>query len=99
MKQTKKNHGVKCLDILRQLAKSYPEIAVMEHITRATADYSETCLADKEFSFALTKYKVSLDLEMEIHPSSKQDSELDKIIREGMNLDTILDEEGEEDDY
>ena len=50
-------------------------------------------ITDKELAFALEKYKAKLDMDI----PHTDDSELENIIREGMDLDNILKEDdGEE---
>jgi len=51
-------------------------------------------ITDKELAFALEKYKAKLDMDI----PHTDDSELENIIREGMDLDNILKEE-EDGDY
>jgi len=49
-------------------------------------------MTDKELAFAMDKYKTKLDMDI----PHTDESELDKIIKEGMDLDNILKEEDED---
>jgi hypothetical protein len=66
------------------------------HISTVLDEYGDVWgMTDKELAFALTKYKSQLDLDIP-HPD---DSEIDKILKEGMDLDNILKEEEDNGDY
>jgi hypothetical protein len=60
------------------------------HLSTALADYGDFWgISDKELLFALTKYKSQLDMDF----PHTYESEIDTIIKEAQNLDTILKEE------
>ena len=93
---SKKNHYNDALDTLKELHKSYPTYNLGRHLSTALADYGDTWgLSDKELAFALNKYKSELDMDVP-HPD---ESEIDKIIKDGMDLDNILKEEEDYGDY
>lgn len=50
-------------------------------------------MTDREFVFALEKYKLQLEMDV---PNAE---DIDEIIRQGMNLDTILKEEDNGEEY
>lgn len=78
---------------LKELHKLYPSQNLGRHLDAAFADYPSLFgVTDREILFALQRYQATL----EIDPIAS-DAEIEKIIREGSNLDTILDEE--EDDF
>jgi len=78
------------LNLLKEINSSYPKQSIAQHIAIATADYPNiSILTDGEFLFALNKYKAEKDIDY----SSSHSGELDRIIKEGMSLDTILDED------
>ncbi len=52
-------------------------------------------MTDKELLFALQKYKTELELDAP-RPS---DEEIDEIIKDGLNLSSILDQEDNGEDY
>ena len=59
------------------------------HLSTALADYGDFWgISDKELLFALSKYKSQLDMDF-----PHVEEEIDIIIKEGQNLDTILKEE------
>ncbi len=64
------------------------------HIATALDEYGDVWgLSDREILFALEKYKSELDMDV----PHTDDSEIDQIIKEGMNLENILKEEDGED--
>lgn len=94
-KKSPKEITKECLSILRELSNSYPAQSLCQHIFIATSDYpSPDFLTDKEFLFSLNKYKTEKDLDY----SSSHEGEMDKIIREGQDLLSLM-QDGEEDDY
>jgi hypothetical protein len=52
-------------------------------------------LTDKEFLYALVKYKNELEMDV----PHTDDTEIDQIIREGMDLDNLFKEEEDNGDY
>jgi len=92
----KKNYYNESLLILQELHKSFPSYNMGRHISTVLDEYGDVWgMTDKELAFALTKYKSQLDLDIP-HPD---DSEIDKILKEGMDLDNILKEEEDNGDY
>jgi hypothetical protein len=80
----------KLISLLTELHKSYPYYGAGRHLATILADYGDIWgMTDKEMVFALEKYK--LQLEMDVPHAG--DSDIDEIIKQGMNLDTILKEE------
>jgi hypothetical protein len=64
------------------------------HIATALDEYGDVWgLSDREILFALEKYKSELDMDV----PHTDESEIDQIIKEGMNLENILKEEDGED--
>jgi hypothetical protein len=91
---SKKTHYQKALQTLQELNKSFPTYNLGRHLSTALSDYGDIWgLTDKELAFALDKYKTELEMDVP-HTDEK---ELDKIIKEGMDLDNILKEDEEED--
>jgi hypothetical protein len=90
----KPNEYYRVLALFQQLHMSYPNYNMGRHIATALAEYGDVWgLDDKELLFALEKYKAELDLDV---PHS-DDDEIEKIIREGMDLENILKEDDVED--
>lgn len=80
----------KLISLFTELHKAYPHYGIGRHLSTALADYGDTWgMTDKELVFALDKYK--LQLEMDVPHAG--DSEIDEIIRQGLDLDSILKEE------
>jgi hypothetical protein len=80
--------------LLQQLHISYPEYNMGRHIATALDGYGDVWgLTDREILFALEKYKAELDMDV----PHTDESELDQIIKDGMNLENILKEEDGED--
>ena len=78
------------LKLLQELQKSYPTYNIGRHIATALSDYGDFWgISDKEFLFALKKYKTQLDMDV----PHLDDTEIDVIIKEAMDLDNILKEE------
>ena len=64
------------------------------HIATALDEYGDVWgLSDRELLFALEKYKAELDMDI----PHTDESEIDQIIKDGMNLENILKEEDGED--
>lgn len=82
------------VQLLQQLHAAYPTYNLGRHIATALDGYGDVWgLSDKEILFALEKYKSQLDLDI----PHTDESEIEQIIKEGMNLENILKEEDGED--
>lgn len=76
------------IQILHDLKKEYPNNTLGQHIATALGDYGDIWgITDKEFVFALEKYKA----EMEMNIIS--DVEVDRIMKDAQNLDKLFQEE------
>lgn len=95
MAKQQKSAYEKILKTFHDLKKKHPSFRMGQHFSTALAEYGEVWgMTDKEFLFALEKYQ--MELEYDIAP----DKDLDTIIEEGKNLDTLFNkEEEEEEDY
>ena len=90
----KSNDYYKVLALLQQLQISYPNYNMGKHISTALDEYGDVWgLTDRELLFAFEKYKAELDMDV----PHTDESELDQIIKDGMNLENILKEEDGED--
>jgi hypothetical protein len=86
----------KLVSLLTELHKSYPHYGVGRHLSTALSDYGDIWgMTDKELAFALEKYKLQLEMDV---PHS-EDSDIDEIIRQGLDLDSILKEEEDGEEY
>jgi len=81
------------IHLLQELKKEYPHNTLGQHMASALADYGNIWgMTDKEFLFALEKYRTEMELNI------VSDAEVDKIVKDAQNLDTLFQEE-EDDGY
>lgn len=93
---SKKNNYQQALHTLQELHKDFPTYNLGRHLATALSDYGDIWgMTDKELAYALDKYKAELEMDV----PHTDESELDRIIKEGMDLDNILKEEEEDGDY
>ena len=86
----KSTHYNQVIHILNELNKSYPTYNVGRHLSTALDGYGDVWgMTNKELVFALTKYKTQLDADI----PHNDESDIDDIIKQGMDLDNILKEE------
>lgn len=79
-----------CIKVLKELHTEHPNYTLSMHIGTALADYRDIWgISDKEMLFALDKYKAELD--SNIVP----ETEVERIIEEGKNLDKLFTEDDE----
>lgn len=83
------------LDVLIELKEAFPSYNMGRHLDTALNEYKDIWgMTDKEMLYALNRYKSQLTLDIP-HPD---DSEIDKIVKDAMNLHTILQEDEEDED-
>lgn len=93
MKKRANSEYKSVIDLLMELHKAHPSYSVSRHIATALDGYRDVWgVSDKELLFALQKYKTELEL-LNVHTPIASDEEVDKIIKEGMSLHTLLDED------
>lgn len=93
----KPNYHKQIVSLLEDLHKTYPEYNMGRHLSTALDGYGEVWgLSDKEFVFLLDKYKTRMELDI---PHIADNEELDQILREGMDLDSLFKEEEDGDSY
>ena len=86
----KPNYYNKVLHILQELHIDYPQYNMGRHLSTVLDECGNIWgMTDKELAFALTRYKGQLEMDVQ----HVDDSELDDIIKQGMDLDNILKEE------
>lgn len=91
MKKNKTNYYKEIIDILKELKSQYPSYSLGKHISTALDDYGDIWgLSDKELHFAFTKYKAQMQMDV---PHESSEDELDRIIKDGMNLSLDTDED------
>lgn len=82
--------------LLQELHTSYPHYNMGRHLATALDGYGDVWgLTDKELLFALDKYKAQLDMDVP-HVDEK---EIDEIVREASDLQNILKEEEDGEEY
>lgn len=91
---SKKSYYSQAIHTLQELHKEFPTYNLGRHFSTALEEYGDIWgMTDKEFAYALDKYKTQLEMDI---PHS-DDSELEKIIKDGMDLDNLF--RNEEEDY
>ena len=79
--------------MLESLHKAHPTYNIGRHISTALDGYNDVWgVTDKEFLFALEKYELALNMDID-HIDQE---EIEKIIKDGMNLERTLFEEEED---
>lgn len=91
-----RNHYNQVIHTLQELHKSFPTYNMGRHLATVLDEYGDVWgMTDKELAYALYKYRSQIEMDV----PHTDDSELDKIIKEGMDLDNILKEEDTDGDY
>lgn len=93
MKKVKPNYYKDIIKELQSLKQKHPSYSMGRHISTIIEEYSDVWgMTDKEFLFALTKYKATLEMDV------PHDENTEDIIKEGLNLSisSILDDENYE---
>lgn len=89
---SRQNYYRKILHVLESLNKAHPTYNIGRHISTALDGYDDVWgVTDKEFLFALEKYELALNIDVD-HIDQE---EIEKIIKDGMNLERTLFEEEE----
>lgn len=89
----KQNHYKLALELLSKLHNAYPSFGLGRHLSTALSDYGDFWgITDKELLFALQKYEAELALDQQ---NIADEEYVNQIVKEGMDLDTILNEEEE----
>lgn len=79
------------ISLLQELHKEYPEYNMGKHISTAFDDCGDLWgMTDNEMFAALDKYRTQLNMDVK-RPS--ETAEIDRIIKEGLDLENILKEE------
>ena len=86
------NYYRQIIQTLVRLQKAYPTYNIGRHISTALDEYSDVWgVSDKEFLYAIQKYEIELNID----GPHIDDEEIEKIIKDGMNLDSMFEEEEE----
>jgi hypothetical protein len=92
----KTNHYNQIVKLLQQLHNAYPNYNMGRHISTALFDYGDFWgITDNELFYALNKYKTQLEMDV----PHTDDKEIDDIIAQAMDLDNILKDEDNGDNY
>jgi len=84
------NYYRQIIRTLQRLEKSHPTYNIGRHLSTALYEYSDLWgVSDKELLYALEKYEIELNID---YPHEDEE-ELKKIIKGGMNLERMFDEE------
>lgn len=82
------------IKLLTDLKKDYPTATMGQHISTALGEYGDLWgVTDREFVFALEKYKTELEFNV------VSDQEVDKIVKDAQDLTKLFQEEEDQDDY
>lgn len=85
----KRNYYKGIINLLLELHKDHPKYEMGKHFSMALSEYKDPwSLSDQELLSLLKKYRDELSQDS----SDITEDYIDQIIREGMDLDTILDE-------
>jgi len=89
----KPNYYTQIINILSELHKAFPSYNLGKHLATAFDGEGDVWgMSDKEMVYVLTKYKTELELD---GPHSN-DQEIEEIIKQGMNINSLLLEEDED---
>lgn len=92
MKKKKEDIFPEIISALKEIKSLYPNTNICKHLSVVVDDYGDLWgVSDKEFLFALIKYKAQL--QMDVPHERTDEEELKKIIKDGMNLSLTPDED------
>lgn len=84
------NYYNKVLHILQELHTAYPQYNMGKHLATVLDECGNLWgVTDKELAYCLTKYKGQLEMDVR----HIDDSDIDNIIKEGLDLDNLFKEE------
>ena len=84
------NYYRQIIQTLIRLQKAYPTYNIGRHISTAMDEYTDVWgVSDREFLYAIQKYEIELNID----GPHIDDEEIEEIIKDGMNLDSIFEEE------
>lgn len=84
------NYYNKVLHILQELHTAYPQYNMGKHLATVLDECGNLWgVTDKELAYCLAKYKGQLEMDIR----HIDDSEIDEIIKDGLNLDNLFKEE------
>jgi len=84
------NYYRQIIQTLIRLQKAYPTYNMGRHISTAMDEYTDVWgVNDREFLYAIQKYEIELNID----GPHIDEEEIEEIIKDGMNLDSIFEEE------
>jgi len=84
------NYYRQIIQTLIRLQKAYPTYNMGRHISTALDEYTDVWgVNDREFLYAIQKYEIELNID----GPHIDEEEIEEIIKDGMNLDSIFEEE------
>jgi len=84
------NYYRQIIQTLLRLQKAYPTYNIGRHISTAMDEYTDVWgVNDREFLYAIQKYEIELNID----GPHIDEEEIEEIIKDGMNLDSIFEEE------
>ena len=84
------NYYRQIIQTLVRLQKAYPTYNIGRHISTAMDEYTDVWgVSDREFLYAIQKYEIELNID----GPHIVDEEIEEIIKDGMNLDSMFEEE------
>ena len=84
------NYYRQIIQTLVRLQKAYPTYNIGRHISTAMDEYTDVWgVSDREFLYAIQKYEIELNID----GPHIDDEEIEEIIKDGMNLDSMFEEE------
>ncbi len=87
------NYYMKSVKLLESLKKQHPRHSIGKHLSTAFSDYKDLWdVSDKVFYSVLNCYVIELDFDI-LH--DREEDDLNKIINDGLHLESILEEEEE----
>lgn len=94
--KSKKSEYDRIVDVFLELKKQYPNYTIGQHLSTALCDYPDLwCTTEREILFALNKYQTELELDCS---HIIDESYVNKVVSDGLNLEHLFDEEDEEED-
>lgn len=91
----KENNCKQLISLLEQIKKLKPSVSFCKHLSRAIEDEPLWNISDKQLVAILEKYYAHLSVEDGVHPGNtlNEDEDIKEIIKQGMRLYNILEEE------
>jgi len=83
------NYYQQIIQTLRRLNKAHPFYNMGQHLSTAMDGSELWAVSDKELLFSLQKYEITLDMDVD----HIDDKEIEAIIKDGMNLEKLFEEE------